>query len=722
MLCRCGALQVGDQVLAVGSVRVDAAQGVGVAEVQEMLQQAPGSTLALEVLPISYSSNWRLSEGRSRGYANSKSSPVQPPSPCSSPSGFSTLNLHRRGHYSRSKSDNAHEGNSSSSVFGGICHTESLLVILEPDEHGFGLSARDSGTGEVVVSHIESDSPAERSGCIQTGDRILVVGTHSITAENLTAGCVMHMLQEMSHQASRLSLQLEFDVADSVVPSSGIFSVKLAKRGSGLGITITASKTRTAGEPLLISDIRRGSVAHRTGSLQPGDRLLAINGVLLDQCSLEDTQHILQNSSDIVTLRVQKDDSFSEHPQNQIVVYTVELVRHGGPLGITIAGSEQPFEPITISGLTVGGLAEKTGALHVGDRLLAICGESLQGKPLSEAISLLQNSGDTVTLKIARTTERTSSAEQQKQSLGDTINELSAGQFGPALPSVDSAVESWDSMMGHASPSNHVSVMELYQAESATVKRRHKADLSSEPQLGQWDGLSRSSHSIDSGQSGSAKKLFFQRVLSEDDTKGHWGKTDDVANIESSETKQTPTTLLTAPDENQTNLSNPHLSCNLPDSPLPLPHYMHCNNDKNRCNGNTFGTKLIKEASSSTGELYDVEGCASFLQLNTPTNTNPSHMQLYQVTLFKDPVYEDFGFSVSDGLYERGVFINRIRKGGPADLSAILKPFDRILQVNDTRTHDFDCCLTVPLIASAGEKLELTVARNPYCSSENNIV
>lgn len=54
----------------------------------------------------------------------------------------------------------------------------------------------------------------------------------------------------------------------------------------------------------------------------------------------------------------------------------------------------------------LGGLAEQTGALHVGDRLLAINGESLRGKPLSEAIALLQSSGNTVTLKIARTIAR----------------------------------------------------------------------------------------------------------------------------------------------------------------------------------------------------------------------------------------------------------------------------------------------------------------------------
>ena len=86
---------------------------------------------------------------------------------------------------------------------------------------------------------------------------------------------------------------------------------------------------------------------------------------------------------------------------------------------------------------------------------------------------------------------------------------------------------------------------------------------------------------------------------------------------------------------------------------------------------------------------------------------------LLQVTLHKDSVYEDFGFSVSDGLYERGIYVNRIRKGGPADLSGSLRAFDRILQVNDTRTYDFDCCLTVPLIAAAGDTIGLLIGRHP---------
>jgi len=86
-------------------------------------------------------------------------------------------------------------------------------------------------------------------------------------------------------------------------------------------------------------------------------------------------------------------------------------------------------------------------------------------------------------------------------------------------------------------------------------------------------------------------------------------------------------------------------------------------------------------------------------------------LEVTRVTLFKDQIYEDFGFSVSDGLYERGIFVNRIRKGGPADVSGMIKPFDRILQLNQTRTTEFDCCLAVPLIAAAGDRIEILLTR-----------
>ncbi|CDQ97757.1 unnamed protein product, partial [Oncorhynchus mykiss] len=146
---------------------------------------------------------------------------------------------------------------------------------------------------------------------------------------------------------------------ESVVPSSGTFHVKLPKRrGVELGITISASKRPD--KPLIISDIRKGSIAHRTGTLEPGDRLLAIDNVRLENCTMEDAMHVLQQAEDMVKLRIQKDeDNADELEMSGSIIYTVELKRYNGPLGITISGTEEPFDPIVISGLTKNGLAER---------------------------------------------------------------------------------------------------------------------------------------------------------------------------------------------------------------------------------------------------------------------------------------------------------------------------------------------------------------------------
>lgn len=48
--------------------------------------------------------------------------------------------------------------------------------------------------------------------------------------------------------------------------------------------------------------------------------------------------------------------------------------------------------------------------------------------------------------------------------------------------------------------------------------------------------------------------------------------------------------------------------------------------------------------------------------------------------MIKDPERDDFGFSVSDGFLEKGVYVNMIRPEGPADRAG-LRPYDRILQV-----------------------------------------
>lgn len=42
-----------------------------------------------------------------------------------------------------------------------------------------------------------------------------------------------------------------------------------------------------------------------------------------------------------------------------LISYTVELERKGGPLGVTITGTDDPSDPVVISALAEGGLAAR---------------------------------------------------------------------------------------------------------------------------------------------------------------------------------------------------------------------------------------------------------------------------------------------------------------------------------------------------------------------------
>ncbi|XP_077619849.1 glutamate receptor-interacting protein 2-like [Crocuta crocuta] len=198
---------------------------------------------------------------------------------------------------------------------GQIVHTETTEVVLCGGPlTGFGLQlqggifATETLSSPPLVRFIEPDSPAERCGLLQVGDRVLSI--NGIATEDGTMEEANQLLRDAA-LAHKVVLEVEFDVAESVIPSSGTFHVKLPKRrGVELGITI-GSASRKRGEPLIISDIKKGSVAHRTGTLEPGDKLLAIDNVRLDNCPMEDAVQILQQCEDLVKLKIRKDEDNS---------------------------------------------------------------------------------------------------------------------------------------------------------------------------------------------------------------------------------------------------------------------------------------------------------------------------------------------------------------------------------------------------------------------------
>uniref|UniRef100_A0A671QZR6 Glutamate receptor-interacting protein 1-like n=1 Tax=Sinocyclocheilus anshuiensis TaxID=1608454 RepID=A0A671QZR6_9TELE len=524
---------------------------------------------------------------------------------------------------------------------GQVVHTETTEVTLISNSiMGFGIQlqggvfATETLSSPPLIAYIDPDSPAERCGILQIGDRILSI--NGIPTEDSTLEETNQLLRDSSI-TSKVTLEIEFDVAESVIPSSGTFHVKLPKKpGVELGITISSPSSRKPGDALIISDIKKGSVAHRTGTLELGDKLLAIDNIRLDNCSMEDAVQILQQCEDLVKLKIRKDeDNSDEQESSGAIIYTVELKRYGGPLGITISGTEEPFDPIIISSLTKGGLAERTGAIHIGDRILAINSNSLKGKPLSEAIHLLQMAGESVTLKIKKQGEL---ASPKQPSVTGRLNDLSdmeddgqAGQkpgklsdiYSTTIPSVDSAVESWDG-----------SAMDWLKRPICVSNRFTVGHDGTEPDQ---------------------EENFWSQALEDLETCGQSG-------------------ILRELEANRSNT-------------LPT--------DVSR---KAFAMRRMKQ------EIKDI--------------MSPTPVELHKVSLLKDSDLEDFGFSVSDGVLEKGVYVNNIRPGGPAEIGG-LKPYDRLLQINRVRTRDFDCCLVVPLIAESGNKLDLVISRNPVSSQRS---
>ncbi|KAM7022556.1 glutamate receptor-interacting protein 1 isoform 8-T8 [Passerculus sandwichensis] len=749
---RCGALHVGDHILSIDGTSMEYCT---LAEATQFLANATDN-VKLEILPH-HQTRLALKGPEHAALVSSSFSPTSMSAYSLSSLNMGTLprslystsprgTMMRRRMKKKDFKSSLSLASSTVGLAGQVVHTETTEVVLTADPIvGFGIQlqgsvfATETLSSPPLISYIEADSPAERCGVLQIGDRI--VSINGVPTEDSTFDEANQLLRDSSI-TNKVTLEIEFDVAESVIPSSGTFHVKLPKKHNvELGITISSPSSRKPGDPLVISDIKKGSVAHRTGTLELGDKLLAIDNIRLDNCSMEDAVQILQHCEDLVKLKIRKDeDNSDEQESSGAIIYTVELKRYGGPLGITISGTEEPFDPIIISSLTKGGLAERTGAIHIGDRILAINSSSLKGKPLSEAIHLLQMAGETVTLKIKKQTDGEWGQDPKKFSvpvghvseLSDAEDESSAAQksgklsdiYSTAVPSVDSAVESWD---GSGIDTSFGSQGHTYQASgysfnayewrspkqgSLSPPGKARSHPFHEPGLSddEWDRPAASTFTgTHDNTEADQEENFWSQALEDLETCGQSGilrELEDKADRRLCLRNMTLLATIMSGSTMSLNQENPQprnqlgRQASFQERSSVRPHYSQATRSNTLPSDVGRKSMVLRKFKQEMKEIM-----------------SPTPVELHKVTLYKDSDGEDFGFSVSDGLLEKGVYVKNIRPAGPGDLGG-LKPYDRLLQVNHVRTRDFDCCLVVPLIAESGNKLELVISRNPLASQK----
>uniref|UniRef100_H3DAL5 PDZ domain-containing protein n=1 Tax=Tetraodon nigroviridis TaxID=99883 RepID=H3DAL5_TETNG len=190
--------------------------------------------------------------------------------------------------------------------------------------------------------------------------------------------------------------------------------IDLKKGAEGLGFTVVTrdSSVHEPG-PILVKNILQRGAAVKDGRLQPGDRILEVNGVDMTGRSQEELVAMLrstkQGESVSVVVARQEDlflprelkgedaGSLVLEDGREQLMYEIPLNETGSAgLGVSLKGnkSRETGEDlgIFIKSIIHGGAAYKDGRLSVNDQLIAINGESLLGRSNHAAMETLRRS------------------------------------------------------------------------------------------------------------------------------------------------------------------------------------------------------------------------------------------------------------------------------------------------------------------------------------------
>ncbi|XP_066930971.1 protein scribble homolog isoform X6 [Clytia hemisphaerica] len=314
---------------------------------------------------------------------------------------------------------------------------------------GLGTTTFDQDEEGVYISKITSNGPADRSGALNVGDKIIKVNEqdlsmieHSEAVKILrvaTSPVSIVVLREVTDQdqidialsnEKNVRFAAEPEVEDIEIEAQTI-PVMLKRDGKGLGFSIAGGKGATpyrgTDEGVYISRISENGPAALDKRLQVGDKLLSINGVDVRHSKHEDIVKILTSSTDKVSLVAYREKVINKkmRPMSEInggsiktfgestkaedttdgskcreeprlLVEEITLKKSDGPLGLSIVGgsdhSSHPFgvnEPgIFISKVNPTGQAAKTN-LCVGDRILRVNEKDMQQATHHEAVAAL---------------------------------------------------------------------------------------------------------------------------------------------------------------------------------------------------------------------------------------------------------------------------------------------------------------------------------------------
>ncbi|XP_029011514.1 membrane-associated guanylate kinase, WW and PDZ domain-containing protein 3 isoform X4 [Betta splendens] len=166
--------------------------------------------------------------------------------------------------------------------------------------------------------------------------------------------------------------------------------------------------------------VRRGSPAARSGQLQPGDHLEAVEGRPVVGLQHRDLAQILRRAGNTLRLSItprHHDCSLSAgadldvngrlvkeggRSKDESKFYSVDLERGPTGFGFSLRGGSEYNMGLYVLGLMEGGPAQRSSRMQVSDQLVEINGDSTKGMTHSQAVEQIRRGGHQIHLVLKK--------------------------------------------------------------------------------------------------------------------------------------------------------------------------------------------------------------------------------------------------------------------------------------------------------------------------------
>ncbi|XP_067429605.1 tyrosine-protein phosphatase non-receptor type 13 isoform X5 [Thunnus thynnus] len=314
-----------------------------------------------------------------------------------------------------------------------VPEVELKVSLLKSEKGSLGFTLTKGNDHGCYIHDIVQD-PAKGDGRLRPGDRMIMVNNTDVT--NMGHTEVVNLVRAAPRMVD-LVVGRVLEAPKPPIEAHLLPDISFKGSQEPLGLLLDGGCDSMYGV-LFVKDILPGSLASEEGSLRPLDLIHYISGAPTQELTLSENTRLLELSLDDLTLKAtrdgkpvfpgQKSVSFlnnnispkvsssingflkGDDPrgteclaalcpiEEEIIKLDLEKPQSGG-LGFSVIGGERG---IFVKSITPGGIAESTGKLQVGDRLLKVNEELMTGVSHTKAVTTIRKAKGLVHLIVSR--------------------------------------------------------------------------------------------------------------------------------------------------------------------------------------------------------------------------------------------------------------------------------------------------------------------------------